>query len=103
MRLKVLAIVALLAVAGGAIFFSFGGGLAPAATAGTTLLTAAASVADVTDDIAATGTIEATTQYAVSFGAATGSTNVTCRRVASSCTVISRLRPDTIPRVTVSV
>lgn len=77
MRLKVLAIVVLLVVAGGAIFLSFGGGLAPAATAATTLLTATASVADVSDDIAATGTIAATTQYTVSFGTATGSTSVT--------------------------
>jgi macrolide-specific efflux system membrane fusion protein len=77
MRLKVLAIVILLVVAGGAIYFSFGGGLAPAATAGTTLLTATASIADVTDDIAATGTVEATTQYTISFGTPTGSTSVT--------------------------
>ncbi|HYK96588.1 MAG TPA: efflux RND transporter periplasmic adaptor subunit [Candidatus Dormibacteraeota bacterium] len=77
MRLKVLAIVVLLAVAGGAIFFSLSGGLAPAATAATTLLTATASVADVTDAIAATGTVAATTTYTVSFGTATGSTSVT--------------------------
>ena len=70
MRLKMFAIVLLLVVAGGAIYLAIGRGLAPAATAGTTLLTAAASVADVTDDIAATGTIEATTQYTISFGSA---------------------------------
>ena len=77
MRLKLFAIVILLVVAGGAVFYAFGGGLAPAATSSTTFLTAAASVADVTDDIAATGTVAAVTTYTVSFGTATGSTSVT--------------------------
>jgi membrane fusion protein, macrolide-specific efflux system len=77
MRLKLLAIVILLAAAGGAVYVAVGGGLAPAATAATTLLTATASVADVTDDVAATGTVEATTQYTISFGTPTGSTSVT--------------------------
>ena len=74
MRLKVFAIVALLVVAGGAIFVSIGGLNPAAATSGTTLLTAAASVADVTDDIAATGSVAAMTTDSISFGAATGST-----------------------------
>jgi membrane fusion protein, macrolide-specific efflux system len=67
MRLKVLAIVVLLVVAGGALVMAMGG-LTPATTAGSTLLTAAASVADVTDEIAATGTVEATDQYDLAFG-----------------------------------
>jgi membrane fusion protein, macrolide-specific efflux system len=77
MRIKVLAIVVLLAAAGGAVVLALGGGIAPAAQADTTLLTAVASVADVTDDIAATGTVEATTQHSISFGTSTGSASVT--------------------------
>lgn len=69
MRLKLLAIVGLLVVAGGAVVASMGG-LAPAATASTTLLTATASIADVTDEIAATGTVEAVSQAVLRFGAA---------------------------------
>lgn len=68
MRLKLFAIVVLLVVAGGAIVLSLGG-LSPSAASGsTTLLTAAASVATVSDDVAATGTIEATTTSTLSFG-----------------------------------
>jgi RND family efflux transporter MFP subunit len=77
MRLKVFVIVLLLVVAGGAVYLSVGGGLAPAATAGTTFLTAAASIANVSDDIAATGTVEASTQDTISFGATSGSSSVT--------------------------
>jgi HlyD family secretion protein len=68
-RLKLLAIVVLLVVAGAAVFASVGG-LGPPATAATTLLTATAAVADVTDEIAATGSVEATSQYALAFGSA---------------------------------
>lgn len=68
MRLKVIAIVLLLAVGGGAAFVAMGG-IQPSTTAATTLLTATASVADVTDEIAATGTVQAVNQYALWFGA----------------------------------
>ena len=67
MRLKVLAIVVLLVVAGGAVVAAMGG-LTPATTSASTLLTAAAAVTDVTDEIAATGTVEATDQYELAFG-----------------------------------
>jgi RND family efflux transporter MFP subunit len=75
-RLKVLAIVALLVVAGGAVVAATGA-LNSTTSASTTLLTAAASVADVTDEIAATGSIEATSSYDLAFGSSGGSTPVT--------------------------
>ena len=68
MRLKIAAIVVLLAVGGGAVAVA-AGALSPAATSATTLLTATAAVTDVTDSIAATGTVEAAWQYDLSFGA----------------------------------
>ncbi|MBI2781238.1 MAG: efflux RND transporter periplasmic adaptor subunit [Chloroflexi bacterium] len=75
MRLKLLAIVVLLVISGGAIAVAMGG-FAPAASSASTLLMAAASVADVTDEIAATGSIEAANTYDLSFGSATASTTV---------------------------
>jgi RND family efflux transporter MFP subunit len=68
-RLKLLALVGLLVIAGGAVFFAVGG-FGPPATAASTLLTTPAAIADVTDEIAATGTIEAASQYALAFGQA---------------------------------
>ena len=75
MRLKVFAIVLLLVVAVGAVVLAMGG-FSPAASSASTLLTAAASVATVTDEIAATGSIEAADTYELSFGSATASTPV---------------------------
>ena len=69
MRLKVVAIVALLVVGGAAVAVSLGV-FAPSATNATSLLTAAATVADVTDSIAATGTVQAASQYTLAFGTA---------------------------------
>jgi RND family efflux transporter MFP subunit len=69
MRLKLLALVGLLVIAGGAVFFAVGG-FGPPATAASTLLTTPAAMGDVTDEIAATGTIEAASQYALAFGQA---------------------------------
>jgi len=69
MRLKVLAIVALLAVGGVAVAVSLGA-FSPPANAASTLLTTAATTTDVTDDIAATGTVQAAWQYQLTFGAA---------------------------------
>jgi membrane fusion protein, macrolide-specific efflux system len=69
MRLKLLAIVVLLVVGGAAVAVSTGI-LTPAATSATSLLTAEASVTDVTDEIAATGTVEAAAQYELAFGVA---------------------------------
>jgi len=69
MRLKLLALVGLLAIASGAVFFAVGG-FGPPATAASTLLTTPVTTGDVTDEIAATGTIEAASQYALAFGQA---------------------------------
>jgi membrane fusion protein, macrolide-specific efflux system len=68
MRLKLIAIIVLLALGGAAVAASLGL-FAPAATGASSLLTAAAVVTDVTDEIAATGTVQATDQYALAFGA----------------------------------
>ena len=66
MKLKLVA-VALLGAAGiGALVYSFGG--FGAAAQGPEYLTATASVGDVTADIAATGTLAATSRTAVAFG-----------------------------------
>src|SRR5262245_38883223 len=67
MRLKIAAIVVLLLVGGAAVAVATGV-LTPAATSATTLLTATAEVTDVTDEIAATGTVEAASRYALAFG-----------------------------------
>jgi RND family efflux transporter MFP subunit len=67
MRLKLVAIVVLLVVAGGAVLASLGV-FKPAASNATTLLTTPASVQDVSDDIAATGTIQAVSKYFLAFG-----------------------------------
>lgn len=67
MRLKVVAIVVLLAVAGGAVVASLGV-FTPQASNASTLLTTAAAVQDVSDEIAATGTVEAVSKYFLGFG-----------------------------------
>jgi macrolide-specific efflux system membrane fusion protein len=73
MRLKLFATVILLVVAAGAVFLAVGG-LSPAASAASTLLTAAASVTDVTDEITATGTVGAVDTYTLAFGLTDGPT-----------------------------
>jgi membrane fusion protein, macrolide-specific efflux system len=73
MRLKLVAILALLFVGGIAVFLTLRG-LPTSAAAATTYLTSAAAVADVTDDVAATGSIASSTKWALVFGAPAGST-----------------------------
>jgi len=73
MRLKLLAILGLLVVGGAAIFVTVGG-LPSSAAASTTYLTSTAAVADVSDDIAATGAIASSTSWKLVFGAAAGAT-----------------------------
>ena len=73
MRLKVLAIVGLLVVGGIAVFMTVGG-LPSSAAATPTYLTSTAAVADVSDDVAATGAIASSKSWALVFGAAAGST-----------------------------
>ena len=67
MRWKLVAVIALLAVAAGAIAGSFGA-FTPPTTSATGLLTATATVADVTDEVAATGTVASSETQAVAFG-----------------------------------
>jgi RND family efflux transporter MFP subunit len=68
MKLKVLALVVLIAVGVGAVAVGTGviGTTAPTSA---TFLTANATVGDVTDDVAATGTLAATESYGLLFGA----------------------------------
>lgn len=68
MKLKLLAVVVLLLVGGAAVFVSLGGLPAQGVTA-SRYLTATAAVGDVTDAVAATGTIVPTASYALGFGA----------------------------------
>lgn len=69
MRLKLLVIVLLLVVGGGAVVVALGG-FPRAAAAATTYLTATAAVADVRDDVAATGSIAAASAWDLAFGSA---------------------------------
>jgi RND family efflux transporter MFP subunit len=69
MKRKLFAIVILLVAGAGAIFVSLGG-LPTSASLATSFLTAAATVGDISDDIAATGTVAATTRYGLAFGTA---------------------------------
>jgi RND family efflux transporter MFP subunit len=67
MKLKILAIVALAVVGVGAAFVAVGG-LPATAAAKTSYLTSAVSTGDVTDQVAATGSVAASDSYGVSFG-----------------------------------
>ena len=68
MKLKILAVVVLGAVGVGAAVYAMGGISANAAAA-TRYLTSAATTGDVTDEVAATGSVAATTTYGLAFGA----------------------------------
>jgi RND family efflux transporter MFP subunit len=68
MRLKILAIVVMGVIGIGAAFVAIGG--LPASAASTTrYLTGAVATGDVTDDVAATGSVASSASYGVSFGA----------------------------------
>ena len=67
MKLKLLAIVLLLVVGGAAVFVALGG-LPRNANAGTSYLTGTAAVTDVSDDVAATGSIASATTWSYTFG-----------------------------------
>jgi macrolide-specific efflux system membrane fusion protein len=68
MKLKIALILVMIVAGGGAIFVSLGGLSARAADA--TYLTSAAVVGNVSDDVAATGTIEPVESYGLAFGSA---------------------------------
>jgi RND family efflux transporter MFP subunit len=67
MRLKLVAIVLLLVVGGAALVVTLGG-FPRGAAASTTYLTATAAIADVRDDVAATGSIASATTWNLAFG-----------------------------------
>jgi len=69
MKLKLLAILVLIVAGAAAIFVSLGG-LPTNASSTATYLTSAAVVGNISNDIAATGTIAASTRYGVAFGTA---------------------------------
>jgi membrane fusion protein, macrolide-specific efflux system len=102
MRLKIAAIVVLLAVGGGAVAVA-AGALTPAATSATTLLTATAAVTDVTDEIAATGTVQAASQYDLAFGAAAAETDGSSASASSSSSNSSPTGSVTWPVTAVKV
>ena len=86
MKLKLFAILALIVAGGGAIFVSLGG-LPTSAASSTTYLTSAAVVGNISNDIAATGTIAASTRYGLAFGSAAQmltSTTTTASSTSSS-------------------
>ena len=67
MKLKLLAVVALLIVGGGAVVVALGG-LPRSAAASSTYLTATAAIADVEDDVAATGAVASSASWTLAFG-----------------------------------
>ena len=83
MKLKVVAIVVLLAVGGAALFVAMGG-FPRSAAASTTYLTAAAAVSDVSNDVAATGSVAAATTWTLAFGAAPTTSTATDSSASSS-------------------
>lgn len=85
MKLKVLAIVAFAAVGIGAAFVALGG--LPASAASTTqYLTGAVATGDVTNDVAATGTVATTVAYGAAFGAPTHLASATASASAGGST-----------------
>lgn len=85
MKLKLLAIVVLGVVGIGAAFVALGG-LPASASSATQYLTGAVTTGDVTDDVAATGTVAATTSYGVSFGSPTHLAGATASATGGSTT-----------------
>ena len=67
MKLKILAVVAMGAVGVGAAVYAMGG-LSTSVASTTQYLTSAATTGDVTDDVAATGALEAQSSYGLVFG-----------------------------------
>jgi macrolide-specific efflux system membrane fusion protein len=69
-KLRVLVILVLLAAGGAAVFVSLGGLPTGGSDTASTYLTATAVTGDVTDEVAATGTIAPSATYALGFGTA---------------------------------
>ena len=104
MKLKLLAIVALLAGGGLAIAASLGT-FGASAAAVSTFLTAQAAVADVVNQVAATGTVAPTTTYSLAFGAAPSTTAASSASSSSSISSSSAQGSTTVtwPVKTVTV
>ena len=85
MKLKILAIVALGVVGIGAAFVALGG-LPASASATTQYLTGAVTTGDVSDDVAATGTMATTDSYGLSFGSPAHLAGATASSSATSQT-----------------
>lgn len=103
MKLKILAIVLLLVVGAGALFVTLGG-LPDSAAAATTYLTGTATLADVRDDVAATGAVAASTTWSLAFGqspttgdvATTSAVNGTWRVAEVTATVGDSVAKDQV-------
>jgi RND family efflux transporter MFP subunit len=86
MKLKILAVVVLAAVGVGAAVYAMGGISANAASA-TRYLTSAATTGDVTDEVAATGSVAAAETYGLAFGSAPHLAGATADSGTTSWTV----------------
>jgi macrolide-specific efflux system membrane fusion protein len=85
MKLKVVAILLLLVVGGAALVVATGG-LPRSSAAAVTYLTAPAQMTDVSDDIAATGSVAASTAWDLAFGSATIASDPSASASSSSST-----------------
>lgn len=85
MKLKIAAIVVLLLAGAGALYVSFGG-LPTSAAAASTYLTAAAVVGDVSNTVAATGSVASSASYGLAFGSPAHLASSTASSSASSTT-----------------
>ena len=81
MKLKLVALVVLVAVGVGAVAFA-SGAIGANAAASPQYLTSNATVGDVTDDVAATGTLAASESYGLLFGTSDAELNTVDTEVA---------------------
>ncbi len=88
MKLKVFVIVALLVAGGVAVFASLGGLPSGDSASATSYLTATAATGDVTDQVAATGTIAPAASYVLGFGTAAQLVGDTTPAVGSGTWVV---------------
>jgi macrolide-specific efflux system membrane fusion protein len=88
MKRKILAIVLLLVVGGAAIVVA-SGGLPRSSAAAVTYLTSPATMTDVSDDIAATGSVAASTAWDLAFGSASATSDPTASSSGTTTTPTS--------------
>ena len=94
MKLKVLVIVVLLIAGGVAIAASVGGLPLTGTAAATQYLTSSATTGDVSDQVAATGSIAAAHSYALGFGAAPVATTSTSTTAGSGTWTVSDVKTE---------